>query len=349
MRLTLVLLSLTLAVSGWAAPSSPDAFITSKTKLSLWTTAGVRSTTVRVDTTDGLVTLTGKVPTATQRSLAEKTARQVVGVRSVRNLLQVVPLAEERATAHADAEIKTATEGQLKSDPWLQGTKIVVKSVDKGVVVLSGDARSYTEQLRAIVRVDRVPGVMRIVSEVKTPNDFQEDERITFVRPVAPATTARPSTEPPKHTSSDSRITVEVKMRLLTAAQVPSNEISVDTTDGQVTLFGIVPTAEVKAAAGVEAAAVTGVLQVENELQVVATAAKKAVEARDSDITRDLALVFKGHDEFSGVTSTVKNGTVRLTGRVATGWDQLAALRNARRVAGVRTVENDLTLTDSGS
>ncbi len=68
----------------------PDGMITSKTKLSLWTTAGVRSTSVHVDTEDGVVTLYGKVPTADQKALAESTAREITGVREVKSLLQVV-------------------------------------------------------------------------------------------------------------------------------------------------------------------------------------------------------------------------------------------------------------------
>ena len=136
------------------------------------------------------------------------------------------------------------------------------------------------------------------------------------------------------------RISGAVKLRLLTASQVPSNEISVDTEDGVVFLFGIVPTAEVKQVAAAEARKVGGVTNVENQLEVVASSKKEQVDAKDADITRDLVLVFKKVD------STVKNGTVRLTGTVASGWDEVNAVRLARHVVGVRGVEDQLKVEE---
>jgi osmotically-inducible protein OsmY len=341
---------LLIALPAFPAPQAngPDAYVTSRTKLALWTTTGVHSSAVHVDTVDGLVTLYGKVPTREQRSVAEKTARQVPGVRRVKNLLQVVPDSEASAVARSDSELKALAEGQLRADKGLADTKISVKSVDKGVVLLTGEASSFSENLRAVVDVDRIPGVKRIASEVKTPADFREDERIIFLG-RRHAASAPAAAEPEHGGASDSRISVEVKVRLLTAAQIPSTEISVDTDNAEVTLFGIVPTAEVKLAAGQEAAKVKGVRQVDNELEVVSSASKKLVDARDADITRDLALTFKGHPEFKDIASSVKNGAVRLTGTVPSGWDQLKALRVSHHVTGVRAVEDDLKLDDSAS
>jgi len=322
--------------SALAAPaaSSPDAFITAKAKLSLWTTAGVRSTTVRVDTTDGRVTLSGKVPTVQQRAIAEKTAAGIDGVRSVNNLIQVVAVRDEAKTARADRDIKEGAEKQLKADGALKDSSITVKSVDKGVVMLTGQARTYSDHLRAIALVDRIAGVQRIASEVKSPTDYGNDERIVFVGADGKL---------PAHSAArDTRITMDVKMRLLTAAQIPSGEISVDTDDNVVTLFGIVPTNDIKNSAAREAAKVNGVQQVDDQLEVVASAAKKSVDAKDGDISRDLALAFKDLPAQKHVTSTVKNGTVRLTGDVPTAWDQLHALRIARAVDGVRGVESAL-------
>ncbi len=331
-----------LILAATLATSPPDAFLTSKAKLSLWTTAGVKSSTVHVDTTDGVITLYGKVPTDAQRTLAAKTASEIVGVKSVQNLLQVVPVKEELVTARADKDIKDLADKRLKADPALKDSRISVKSVDKGMVLLTGEARTYGDHLRALALVDRIPGVKRIASEVKTPGDFREDERITFIGPVKPAADAKAPVAEPKSGATDTRISAEVKLRLLTAAQVPSTEISVDTDDGVVTLFGIVPTADVKSAAGAEAGKVTGVQQVDNQLEVVPSASKKAVEAKDGDISRDLALAVKDRPEFKNVKTSVKNGTVMLTGSVPSGWDQLNALRVTRSVAGVRSVENQL-------
>jgi hyperosmotically inducible protein len=320
--------------------SSPDSFITAKTKLALWTTAGVRSTTVHVDTVDGVVTLHGKLPTAEQRALAETTTRGIEGVKNVNDFIQIVPAKEESATARSDKEISDASMKVLKNDAALKNSQISVKSVDKGVVLLTGKAISYGDYLRAVSEVDRVPGVRRVASEVSAPGDYRSDERGIF-RSQEPITTTK-NTDTNNAGTDDSRISMAVKMRLWTAPEVPSTEISVDTDNAVVTLFGMVPSAAVSDAATAEAKKVSGVKRVDNQLEVVSSAEKKAVEAKDADITRDLALKFKDRPEQKNVSTSVKNGTVMLTGTVSSGWAQLNAVRMARSVPGVRSVENQL-------
>jgi osmotically-inducible protein OsmY len=331
--------ALTLGALLVAAPvmaGTPDGLLTSKTKLALWTATGVRSTAVHVDTEDGLVTLYGKVPTGEQRELAEKAARAISGVRGVKNLLQVVADTGEKESNVSDGAIATLAAKALKADPVLEGSRIIIKAVDKGVVLLSGDARNISEHLRAVMVVGRVSGVRRVASEVKSPDSFGDDERVTFLSQRGSKASAR-----------DMRITATVKLRLLTASQVPSNDISVDTEDRVVTLFGIVPTVAVRRAAGKEAAKVGGVAEVKNQLEVVPSSRKQRVEAKDADIGRDLGLAFEARPEFRSVETAVKNGTVRLSGSVGSGWDELNAVRVARQVTGVRAVEDRLKIDDS--
>jgi hyperosmotically inducible periplasmic protein len=340
MRMTLLSAALLLSLPAFAA-TTPDGLITSKAKLSLWTTAGVRSTSVHVDTNDGMITLYGKVPTAEQKAIAEKTAREIMGARGVTNLLQVVAESQEKAVAVNDKDISNAATKLLNADASLKDSKITVKSVDKGLVLLSGEAKTFSDHLRAVAIVDRVPGVRRVASEVKSPDVFGNDERVTFV-PAGKNAPAETRTN-----SSDMRMTAAVKLRLFTAAEIPSGEISVDTEDGVVMLFGIVPTAAVKAAAGAEARKVKGVVRVDDQLEVVATAQKKVVDAKDADITRDLALAVKDRTDFKTVTTLVKNGIVRISGTVGTGWDEVNVVRVVRLVSGVRGVEDQLKVDDS--
>ncbi len=323
-----------LLLSFHAFASTPDGLITSKTKLSLWTTAGLKSTSVHVDTNDGVVTLHGKVATAAQKGLADKTTREVTGVRGVRNLLQVVPAAEEKRVGSSDKDLKALVEQRLKADAALKDSKVSVKSVNNGVVLLTGEAHTVSDHLRAVMLTDRVPGVNRVSSEIKGPNAFGDEERVSKATSEA-------------HSSArDMETSMAVKLRLFAAPQVPSAEINVDTDEGIVTLFGIVPTAEVKNAAGVEASKAAGVRAVENQLEVVASAQKERVDAKDADISGDLALAFKDRGELQGVKTEVKNGVVRITGTVSSGWNEVNALRTARRVAGVREVENQLKVED---
>jgi len=54
-----------------ASYAASDAWITTKSKMALLTTAGVSSNAVNVDTVDGVVTLHGKVGTAEEKAKAE--------------------------------------------------------------------------------------------------------------------------------------------------------------------------------------------------------------------------------------------------------------------------------------
>src|SRR5690348_11592890 len=121
-----VLAAVMCSASVWA--TTPDGLITSKTKLTLWTTNGVKSTAVHVDTNDGIVTLYGKVPTAEQKAIAEKSAAAIIGVREVKNLLQVVAEPDSKRVERTDKELKAQVELALKNDAALTDSKIGVKS-----------------------------------------------------------------------------------------------------------------------------------------------------------------------------------------------------------------------------
>ncbi len=66
-----------------------DAAITADVKARLIGEPGIRSLSINVDTYNGNVSLKGDVKTADQRATAEKLARKVKGVKSVRNELAV--------------------------------------------------------------------------------------------------------------------------------------------------------------------------------------------------------------------------------------------------------------------
>jgi|CXWL01.1.fsa_nt_gi hyperosmotically inducible protein len=347
-----VLAAVLCSASVWAA--TPDGFLTAKTKLSLMTTAGVRSTAVHVDTNDGIVTLYGKVPTAQAKSAAEKATTEVGGVREVKNLLQVVPESTEKAVARADKEIKDEVERVLKGEARLKDSSINVKSVDKGVVLLSGKAATFGDHLLALTWVDRVPGVRRVASEIEAPTAFGNEERFVFLHGDQKDSDRKDLKTPPAGKGAgttttslnDTRITSAVKLRLLTNAIIPSTEIKVDTDNGVVTLFGIVPTDVAKATAESEATKVSDVQRVHNELQVVPRNQKEVVAAGDKEISKELKTVFKNRPELKDVNTDVKNGAVRLTGAVDSGWDRLLAVRLARQCAGTKSVQEQLTIRD---
>jgi Predicted periplasmic or secreted lipoprotein len=60
-----------------------DAWITTKVKSEFGTTKGIKATDISVSTNDGVVTLTGKVASKSEKNHAERVARHVKGVKSV--------------------------------------------------------------------------------------------------------------------------------------------------------------------------------------------------------------------------------------------------------------------------
>jgi osmotically-inducible protein OsmY len=325
-----------------AGAATPDAWITTKTKLALLTTEGVSGTAIKVDTVVGRVTLHGKVGSTEEKAKAETTAQKIDGVKSVHNLLQVVSPKHEQAMQVSDDALQQRIETALQADSSLKSSHISVQSVNKGVVLLGGTAKTLSAHLRAIEVVAIMPGVHRVASEVQSPETLADAE---IWREAAPP----PSGEGYGvwDTASDMWITSAIKMRLLADSQTPALDINVDTWAGVVTLFGIVPSQEAKVAAEADARKVSGVKRVENELQVVANVKQAAGQVRDEELERD---VKKALDTpaFKDITVDVKNGVVRLTGTIPSGARRLEAMVAARAVPGVRAVEDDLRLADVG-
>ena len=143
-----------------------DAWLTTKAKIALLTADGLTSRGINVDTVNGAITLHGKVPTQVEKDKAATVVKDVEGVKSVNNLLQVVPESAKKAVKAEDAAIKDKAEAALRADKSVDG--ISVASVNKGVVLLSGKAATLTEKLRAIELVANVDGVARVASEIET-------------------------------------------------------------------------------------------------------------------------------------------------------------------------------------
>jgi len=294
-----------------------------------------------VDTVLGRVTLHGKVHSAAEKTKAETLTQQIGGVKSVHNLLQVVAPRHEQAMQVSDDALKARLEKALQADPALKSSQITVQSVNQGVVLLGGTAKTLSAHLRAIEVVAISPGVRRVASEVQSPET------------LADAEIWREATPPPSgegygvwDTASDIWITSAIKMLLLTDSQTPALDINVDTWDGVVTLFGIVSSQQAKAAAEADAREVSGVKRVENELQVVASAQQAAGQVRDEELERAVRQAFDTSD-LRDISIEVKNGVVRLTGTVPSGARRLEAAVAARAVPGVRAVEDDLRLTSA--
>ncbi len=336
---TIVTAALTLAAMTLTTPSAeaapPDAWITSKAKIALLTTEDVSATAVNVDTVDGRVTLHGKVRTEAEKKKAGDTVAKIDGATDVKNLLQVVPASKEAAVEKADDQITTAVKDAFAKDRALAASGIGVQSVNKGVVLLGGETPSMTTHLRAITTAAAVPGVRRVATEVKAGDEMADVE----VGQQARDRIATGGTDA-GDTMNDAWITSATKLRLLANSETPALDINVDTTGGQVTLFGIVPTAQAKATAEAEARKVDGVKGVNNDLQVVAASKQEAVAAKDEDIQTAVEQALERRQAVTGdaIDVDVKAGVARLTGTVPNQGARVTAATTARATKGVKAV-----------
>ena len=68
-----------------------DSWLWFKTRTALLTTSDLRESTINVDVVNDVVTLKGTVETAAQKTKAEQVAKDIDGVKSVKNELKVAP------------------------------------------------------------------------------------------------------------------------------------------------------------------------------------------------------------------------------------------------------------------
>ena len=164
LALALGVITFTLMTAQRAAADTPDAWITMKAKIALLTADGVDSSDLNVDTVNGVVTLHGKVHSEQAKAKAESIATSIDGVKQVKNVLQVVPETARDTVDAQDDAIKASVEKAIDANPMYAG--IDVASVNKGVVLLSGKAKTLEAHLKAIETAYRVKGVRRVSTEV---------------------------------------------------------------------------------------------------------------------------------------------------------------------------------------
>ncbi len=120
---------------------------------SQFATAGVAVEDLRAVEVGGIIVLRGRT---TDRTAAEKasTVAQTLGFSRVANLIQV-------ADAPDDARIKRAAERELAVHRGLDGTQIVVDSMN-GIVRLSGKVSNEVQKDVAVSLVRNIDGVRAV-------------------------------------------------------------------------------------------------------------------------------------------------------------------------------------------
>ncbi|OLC14257.1 MAG: hypothetical protein AUH29_10555 [Candidatus Rokubacteria bacterium 13_1_40CM_69_27] len=143
-----------------------DSWLTTKTKTKLFADGRVKGRAISVETQAGVVTLRGKVESDKEKNAAEEIAKKVDGVKSVHNVLQVVPDAQRKAVDAKDADIKDAVKARLAKEDRLKDASIKVRS-DNGLVTLTGSGVDARTKARAADLARGVAGVKAVRNELK--------------------------------------------------------------------------------------------------------------------------------------------------------------------------------------
>ncbi len=140
-----------------------DSWVTSKTKIALFSDDRVKGSQVKVETIDGVVHLRGKVDSAEAKAAATSVAQGIEGVKSVKNDLQVVSPGARKAVDAKDADIAKAVETRLSRESDLK--KIDVRA-DAGVVTLTGEVPTISASAKASEVARGVDGVRSVKNQL---------------------------------------------------------------------------------------------------------------------------------------------------------------------------------------
>jgi hyperosmotically inducible periplasmic protein len=145
---------------------------------------------------------------------------------------------------------------------------------------------------------------------------------------------------------TDSWLTFKTKLALLADERVSSNDVSVKTAKGVITLHGKVASAAEQQAAEEIARTIEGQKQVVNQLTVVPAAQRKMVDRQDDQIVTDVkqAITKDASLKKAAIEVRAEKGIVTLTGKAPSLATSVRASEVARRVSGVRAVRNELAL-----
>ncbi|MGE0127349.1 MAG: BON domain-containing protein [Blastocatellales bacterium] len=152
MRILLIALAAFVALAGFGCEGRnvTDTAITTKVKSRLASDAETSALNINVDTNGGVVTLTGAVPTQTEKAQAEQVARNTEGVTRVVNNITVSTGAEERTGEGAGVTAGDVTIlSKIKSRYVAEGIIGTNVDVSDGMVTLRGEVENSQEKARA--------------------------------------------------------------------------------------------------------------------------------------------------------------------------------------------------------
>lgn len=154
-----MLIALAVFIAGCSTQAVNDSTLTAKVKSKLAADSETSATKISVETKDGVVTLSGTVPTGTEKTKAEQIARNTEGVKRVANDIKVDAesmgatnlgdkageTAKDVGGTLTDAAILASVKAKLVAD-GITGTDV---DVSGGAVILKGQVEDAKEKAKA--------------------------------------------------------------------------------------------------------------------------------------------------------------------------------------------------------
>jgi hyperosmotically inducible periplasmic protein len=149
-------------------PKSPDVSDSIRTSLNQ---AGLKDVSVTRDRDKGVVTLSGKVPSDSDKSQAEGIAKSMAGGQVVADQILVVPPGVESDAKAVNSDLDKGIEKNLDA-ALIQNrlNKYVKYDVKSGVVTLKGEVNSQARRAHAQNVAAAVPNVQQVVNELQVKN-----------------------------------------------------------------------------------------------------------------------------------------------------------------------------------
>lgn len=153
--------------------TAKDAWIDGKAESTLLLNGNLNSFDINTDVKNGVVTLTGKVESSVDKSLAEELVSSLDGVTEVDNMLTVLSddrddnsTTDEFMAGLTDQKVETVVKTRLLMESEVGGTDIEV-DVANGIVTLNGDVKSDAESDLATTIAKNTNDVKEVVNNLK--------------------------------------------------------------------------------------------------------------------------------------------------------------------------------------
>jgi osmotically-inducible protein OsmY len=156
-----------LEIKGTPPPKNSDAWITTKVKTMLLFHQNVSSMT-EVNTTGGIVTLQGKANSMAQKDLTTEYAKDVEGVKGVKNEMIIGKIAKKKQTMGSKIDDASITAMVKMTLLYHRSTSAINTSVatKRGVVTLTGKAKNAAEKDLAAKFTSDVNGVKGVNNQM---------------------------------------------------------------------------------------------------------------------------------------------------------------------------------------